>query len=278
MRRRRRSAYELCLAWLVLTALVGLPALAHGPKDVWSKAMPLKTGQDFIVQVKNEGFRQELQSKLTAQRSPESGGSGISLTVHAVNAPLLSVAEEIQRQLKVPVRLSTLMRRQRVTTDFIDLPLDQGLQRLAPRPIVDYMVRGGLADQEHLGIYLQAANESDPPLNASFRNNSETIVVEGDTEAAPAIREPVWVSYVGNRLSLQARNQPLSYVLAQVASKVGVPFDLRSDTDEMIDIEFNHYSLEEAVRSLPPSARLYVRKDFRGPEGKPLRIVSEKPN
>jgi hypothetical protein len=195
-----------------------------------------------------------------------------------VNVPLLSVAEEIQRQLKVPVRLSTLMRRQRVTVDFIDLPLDQGLQRLAPRPIVDYMVQGGLANQERLGIYLQAANEADPPLNASFRNNSETIVVEGDTEAAVAIREPVWVSYVGNRLSLQARNQPLSYVLAQVASKVGVPFDLRSETDEMIDIEFNNYSLEQAVRSLPPSARLYVRNDFRGPEGKPLRIVSEKPN
>jgi len=106
----------------------------------------------------------------------------------------------------------------------------------------------------------------------------ECTLIEGDTEAAPAIREPVWVSYAGNRLSIQAHNQPLSYVLAQVASKVGVPFDLRSDTDEMIDIEFNHYTLEQAMRSLPPSARFYVRNDFRGPEGKPLRIVSQKPN
>ena len=264
MRRRRRSAYELGRALLVLTALAGLPTLAHG--------------QDFSVEVKNEGLRQDLQAKNTDQRSAESGVSGVSLTVHAVNARIVSVAAEIQRQLKVPVRLSPLMRRQRVALDFIDVPLDHGLQMLAPRLIVDYVVRGGLGNPERLGIYLQAANEADPELNASFPNNSETLVIEGDTEAAPAIREPVWVSYAGNRLSVQAHNQPLSYVLAQVASKVGVPFDLRSDTDEMIDIELNHYSLEQAMRSLPPSARLFVRKDFRGPEGRPLRIVSQKPN
>jgi hypothetical protein len=278
MRRRRRSTYGLGLALLVLTALVGLPALAHGQRGVWSTAWPINPAQDFIVEVKNQGKSQDLQSKNTDQSSPGSGGSGISLTVRAANARLLSVVVELQRQLKVPVRLSPLMLRQRVTVDFIDLPLEEGLQRLVPRPIVDYVVRGGLANQERLGIYLQAANEADPPLNSSFSNNSETIVIEGDTEGAAAIREPVWVSYVGNRLSLQARHQPLSYVLAQVASKVGVPFDLRSDTEEMIDIEFNHYTLEQAVRSLPASARLYVRNDFRGPEGKPLRIVSEKPN
>jgi hypothetical protein len=149
---------------------------------------------------------------------------------------------------------------------------------LAPRLIVDYVVRGGPGNPERLGIYLLAANEADPELNASFPNISETLVVDGDTEASPAIGDHVWVSYAGNRLILQAHIQHLSYVLAQVASKVGVPFDLRSDTDEMIDVEFSHYSLEQAMRSLPPSARLYVRNDFRGPEGKPLRIVSEKPN
>jgi len=190
MRRRRRSAYELGLALLVLTALAGLPTLAYG--------------QDFIVEVKIEGPRQDLQSKHTDQRSPESGVSGISLTLHAVNARLVSVAAEIQRQLKVPLRLSPLMRRQRVTLDFVDMPLDHGLQMLAPRLIVDYVVRGDLANQERLGIYLLAANEADPELNASFPNNSETLVIEGDTEAAPTIREPVWVSYAGNRLSVQA--------------------------------------------------------------------------
>jgi hypothetical protein len=278
MRRRSRSAYALGLALLVLTALVGLPPFAHGQRGVWSKVWPMKPAQDFIVEVKNQDPRQDLPAKNTEQSSPESGGAAVSLTVRAVNARLLSVAAELQRQLKVPVRLSALMLRQRVTVDFIDLPLEEGLQRLAPRPIVDYVVQGGRANQERLGIYLQAANEADPPLNSSFRNNSETIVIEGETEAGVSIREPVWVTYVGHRLSLQARHQPLSYVLAQVAREVGVPFDLRSDTDEMIDIEFNHYSLEQAMRSLPPSARLYVRNDFRGPGGKPLRIVSEKPN
>ena len=278
MRRRRRSTYGPGLALLVLTALVGLPASAHGQRGVWSRALPITPAQDFIVEVKNVGPGQDLQSKHTDQSSPGSGVSAVSLTVRAANARLISVVAELQRQLKVPVRLSPLMLRHRVTLDFIDLPLEQGLQRLAPRPIVDYVVRGGLANPERLGIFLQAANEVDPPLNSSFSNNSETIVVEGDTEGSAALREPVWVTYDGNRLSLQARHQPLSYVLAQVAREVGVPFDLRSDTDEMIDIEFNHYTLEQAVRSLPPSARLYVRNDFRGPECKPLRIVSEKTN
>jgi hypothetical protein len=278
MRSRRRSEYKLGLALLVLTIVVGLPILAHGQRGVWSRGVPINPGQDFIVEVKNEGPGQDLQSKNTDQGSPGSRVSAVSLTVRAANARLISVAAEIQRQLKVPVRLSALMLRQRVTVDFIDLPLEQGLQRLSPRPIVDYVVRGGQGNQERLGIYLQAANEADPPLNSSFRNNSETIVIEGDTEATVAIRNPVWVTYDGNRLSLQARNQPLAYVLAQVAREVGVPFDLRSDTDEMIDIEFNHYTLEQALRSLPASARLYVRKDFRGSGGKPLRIVSEKPN
>ena len=206
-------------------------------------------------------------------------GSELVLSVSAANTPLATLARELEKEIKVPVVLSRLMHGQRTTVNFTDLPLFQGLQRLAARPTLDYAVGGGDAGPpQPIGIYLSAVNEAAPAAAASFKNAAETFLVEGHTEGAPAPpdRQPLWVSYVNGRLSLRAKKQPLGYVLAQVAERVGVPFELRRDSDDLVDLELNNQTLEQAVRSLGRGAQLYLRIDSVNTEGRPLRILSGK--
>jgi len=56
------------------------------------------------------------------------------LTVRAKEAPMTQIAAELSRKLKAPVVLSRVMKKQRVTLDFEDLPLETALGMMAPLP------------------------------------------------------------------------------------------------------------------------------------------------
>ena len=263
MKREMICAYRMSLAACSLAVLVSLPASAAVRPGGW-RGQPLAplpaSDKDWSVQLRTKGGE-------------------LLLSVRAADTPLAAIARELERQLKIPVTLGRLLHSQRLTLSFTDLPFDQALRRLAPRPFVDYAVGGG--DQgppQRAGVYLQALNEAEPPLPAGFKSNAESFVVEGHTEgeAPPRDREPLWVSYVNGRLSLRAKKQPLTVVLARIAEQVGVPFEMRRDGDDLIDLELHSLSLEDAVRGLPPGARLYVRGDLRAAAARPLRITSEK--
>lgn len=203
-----------------------------------------------------------------------------TISLRASEAPMREIASELGREFKVPVHLSPVMQQQNVTIEFSALPLDAALRMLAPQPYIDYEVGGDFDQPNPLAIYLHALNEPPPSLSAAVKNSSEAILIEGDTEegveganAAKTEEQPLTVSFAKNQLSVRARKQPLIIVLYKVASALSVPFDLRHDSTEIVDIDFSNQPLDQAVRSLSPAIRFYYRTDLQTFETLPLRLA-----
>lgn len=205
-----------------------------------------------------------------------------TFTVKAKESPLPEIAEELSRLTKVPVTLSPLLAKQKVSLDFAGLNLEATLRMLAPQGYVDYVAGGeGGEEPKPLALYLQGANERPPAATATVRGSSEVILVEGDTEEgtdSEAQRKrdeenPLRVTWANNQLSVRARKQPLSVVLFKIASEVGVPFEMRYESAELVDVEFQNYPLEQAFRSLSPGVRFYYRLDLQTFQVQPLRLA-----
>lgn len=205
-----------------------------------------------------------------------------TFTVKAKESPLSELTEELARLTKVPVTLSPIMAKQKVSLDFAGLNLEATLRMLAPQCYVDYVAGGEGGDEpKPLALYLQGLNERPPSNTAVVRGSSEAILIEGDTEEgtdseAQRKREeedPLRVTWANNQLSVRARKQPLSVVLFKIASEVGVPFEMRYESAEMIDVEFQNYPLDQAFRSLAPGVRFYYRVDLQTFQVQPLRLA-----
>jgi hypothetical protein len=203
-----------------------------------------------------------------------------TFTVRAKDSSLPEITREISRLLKVPVSLSPLLERQKVTLDFGGLNLEATLRMLAPQAYVDYVTGGDDPEQPRpLAVYLQGVNERPPSLNASVHGSSEAILIEGNTEDGTdggdqkKEEDPLTVTYTNNLLSVRAHKQPLSVVLYRVATEMGVPFEMRYETPEVVDVEFTNYTLEQALKSLSPGVRFYYRLDLQTFQSQPLRMV-----
>jgi hypothetical protein len=85
--------------------------------------------------------------------------------------------------------------------------------------------------------------------------------------------EPLRVTFNKNQVSLRAKQQPLIVVLHEIALKVDIPFEMKYESSEVVDGEFNSYTMEQLVRSLSPNIRLYQRTDLSTSETRPLRLV-----
>lgn len=263
--RQQRALSMLFAASLMLALSVcATGAQASGAQAESTMRQPSKSGK---------GTWRVLVSKQTPR----------TFSVKANDARVSEIANEIGRRLKVPVNLSPQMQKRLVTLDFSALTLDAALRMLAAKPYIDYEAEGGGASQPEMSaIYLYALNETPPASSVALRNNSEAVVVEGHTEDGvedsaskkkTEEEEPLVVSFAQHQLSVRARKQPLSAVLYKIAAAVGVPFEMRSETNESVDIEFTNYTLEEAVRALPPSVRFYFRTDLQNFETQPLRFA-----
>ena len=214
-----------------------------------------------------------------------SKGAPHTFTVKAKEANLTEITAELSRRLNAPITLSPLMSKQRVTLDFGGLNLEATLRMLAPQAYVDYVAGGDDPQPKPLAIYLQGLNERPPSLTDAVHGTNEAILIEGDTEEGTDSAEqkkkeedPLRVTYANNQLSVHARKQPLSVVLYKIANEVGVPFELRYDTSDLVDVEFTNYSVEQAVRSLSPAARFYYRLDLQSFQVQPLRITLAAPS
>jgi len=205
-----------------------------------------------------------------------------TFTVKAKESPLSEIADEIARLAKVPVTLSPIVAKQKVSLDFAGLNLEATLRMLAPQCYVDYVAGGEGGDEpKPLALYLQGANERPPSTTAAVRGTSEAILIEGDTEEGTDSEtqrkrqeeDPLRVSWANNQLSVRARKQPLTVVLFRIASEVGVPFELRYESPEMVDVEFQNYPLDQAFRSLSPGVRFYYRVDLQTFQVQPLRLA-----
>lgn len=236
------------------------------------------------------------QDNQTSQKTPQpkletgpawrlriSSSTPATLTLRAVNAPLAEIAAELGRKLKVPVKLSQLMQSQKVTVSFSGLPLEGALRMLAPQVYVDYEIGGeSYAQRKIIALYLYGLDEEPPSPSATVKGDSEVILIEGNTEdsddSSPEKREekddkPLRVTYVKNQLSVRALKQPLIVVLNEIANKMDVPFEMQHESHEVVDVDFSNLSVEQAVQSLSPNIRLFVRTDLQTYETRPLRLV-----
>lgn len=211
-----------------------------------------------------------------------SKGAPYTFTVKAKEAALPEITGELSRLLKVPFTLSPLLSKQKVTLEFGGLTLEATLRMLAPQSYVDYVAGGEGGDEpKALAVYLQGLNEPAPSANATVRGTSEAILIEGDTEEGTDSdvqrkkeeENPLRVTWANNQLSVRARKQPLSVVLFKIASEVGVPFEMRYESAELVDVEFQNYPLDQAFRSLSPGVRFYYRVDLQTFQVQPLRLA-----
>lgn len=202
------------------------------------------------------------------------------VNIKAKDAKLAEVAAELSRQLDAPVNLSPVMSKQVVSVEVDGLNLESAVRMLAPHPLIDYVAEGGAAaSPKALAVYLYALNEQHPPLTETVKSSSEALLIEGDTEEGTEEYErrkkedPLQVSFANNRLSVRAEKQPLALVLARVASELGIPFELKGDPTEMVDVTFQGYMFDQAMRALSPSVRFYYRSDLGNFETYPIRLA-----
>jgi hypothetical protein len=205
------------------------------------------------------------------------------ITVKVEDVALTEVASGISSRLKIPVNLSELMRKQTVSLDFEGLTLEPAMRLLAPQVFVDYEYSGDASVQpKALAVYLYGYNETPPALTATVKGNSETLMIEGNTEdstdaPSPAAgdknEKPLEIKFEKQMVSLKSKSQPLTVVLAELASSLGIPFELRYESREVVNTSFNSYRIEDAIRRLSPNVRLYLRSDLQRAENIPLRLV-----
>ena len=207
------------------------------------------------------------------------------LSLKADHAPVADIASELSRKLDVPVRLSPVMEKAQITLEFTGTPLEGALRMIAPQPYIDYEVTGDAGGQAKIiALYLYALNESPPGDSEVVRGDSEAILIEGNTEDGlepDAERQKqektLSVKVERNQVTLHARTQPLTAVLYEIANKVDIPFEMKYDSSELVDVDLNNATMEQVVRSLSPNIRLYQRTDLQTYETRPLRIVLAPP-
>jgi hypothetical protein len=208
----------------------------------------------------------------------------VSISLSSKNGSLSEIAAEIGKRLKVPVILTPLMQKQRITQEFEALPLEGALRLLAPQVYVDYELSGDGSQPKPVGIYLQGMNEQPPAEATVVKGDSEAILIEGNTEdglEATNVRDDdksqLRVKVEKNQVSVKARKQPLTAVLYEIASKVDIPFEMKYESTELVDVDFNNFTMEQAVRTLSPNIRLYQRTNLTSYEVRPLRLVLMSP-
>lgn len=210
-----------------------------------------------------------------------SEGAPQTFSLRAAKTPLSEIAVELGRRLKVPVYLSPIMEKQPITLELTGMPIDAVLRSLAPQSYIDYEVSGDSVAPKPLALYLYGANEPAPALNTIVKNTSQALLIEGDTEEGTEEYEkrqaqednPLRITFANKQLSVRARKQPLSVVLYKIAAELGIPFDMPGVSNEIVDVNFSNYTVEQAVRSLSPSVRFFFRTDLQTFEIQPLRLA-----
>lgn len=212
----------------------------------------------------------------------------LNISLKAEKARLVEVSEELSKRLKVPVFLGPVMEKQLISVEFSELTLEPAVQLLAPVVYIDYEVNMATgAPPRPIGIFLYAYNQSEPPANAVVPGNTQSLLIEGDTEEGvePESEEdkkkleeqPLRILFEKNHLSVKAKQQPLSLVLLKIGEELGIPVDIQYASTEIVNIEISKLSVEDAIRRLSPNILLFVRADLQHFERRALRLVLAEP-
>jgi hypothetical protein len=208
----------------------------------------------------------------------------LNLSLKAEKAKLVDVSQELSKRLKVPVFLGPSLEKELISVEFNELTLEPALQLLAPAVYIDYEVNMATAvPPQAIGIFLYADNQSQPPLNAVVLGNTQSVLIEGNTEEGVEPQseedkkkkeeEPLRILFEKNHLSVKAKQQPLSLVLLKIGEQLGIPVDIRYSSTNTVSTEINKLPVEDAIRQLSPNILLFVRADLQHAERRALRLV-----
>jgi hypothetical protein len=211
-------------------------------------------------------------------------GAVRAVDLNANAASVAEIAVKLSQEFDIPVLLSPVMQKARVSIEFEGMPLEGAVRMLAPQPYADYEISGdGSTMAKMVALYLYALNEPPPSESAVVRGDSEAILISGDTEEGTeraSKEEPetsLSVKIERNQFTVHARKQPLTAVLYEIASKVDIPFEMKYDSSEVVNVDLNNATMEQVVRTLSPNIRLYQRIDLQTYETRPLRLVLAQP-
>ncbi|HEY5885644.1 MAG TPA: hypothetical protein VIT88_13210 [Pyrinomonadaceae bacterium] len=204
----------------------------------------------------------------------------LSISLKAEKASLPKIATELSRKLKVPVVVGRSALAHEVTADFKQLTLEPALHLLAPQVYVDYEINHAPGAQSRpIGIYFNGYEDPEPPVSSVVPARAEAILIEGHTEDVPEPTgdEPTKVVYEQNSLTVSAKRQPLSVVLYRVASELHIPFELKWEASQLVDVQIDKLPLEEAMPRLSPHVRLFIRANLQKFERRPFRMILVRP-
>jgi hypothetical protein len=245
----------------LLALLVGVSSLVVAQPQKPNPQRSVKPRPEFTLQVSNEGL--------------------IGVSLKAEKALLPRIAAQLSRKLKVPVLVGPSVQTHEVTLDFKDLTLESALHLLAPQVFIDYEINPAPGVQSRaVGIYLNGPEDPEPAVGALVPAKSEAFLIEGHTEEeAPRVNrdEPTRIVYEANSLTVSAKQQPLSVVLYRIAHEMKIPFELKWETNELVDVNIDKLPLEEAMPRLSPNVRLFVRANLQKFERHPFRMVLVRP-
>jgi hypothetical protein len=206
--------------------------------------------------------------------------TGVSLKADKVR--MTDIALELSKRLGARVILGPTMTKEAITVEFYELPLEPALRLLAPRVYLDYEIRAN-AQPALLGIFLMGQDDPDPARNAVVQGSSEAMLIEGNTEDTAEQSEvqrpddPLQVELDDNNLTIKSKKQPLVAVVMTIAEVLGVPAEIKYDSNELVDTEIKDTPFEDAIPRLSPNIRLYVRADLTRSQRTPLRLALVSP-
>lgn len=221
------------------------------------------------------------------------GASIVSL--QAKKASRTEVATELGRLLKVPVILGTSLKEDLLTIDLEDFPLEAAVKRLAPRPVIDYVIIGGgdstrPARKRPLAIYLLGQGDKAPadgPWNENKSGGQMMVgwVYETEEEEKAALekkKNELQITYNEGLFTLNIYKQFLTDVLMEVAAQAHIPFAIltkngaQKEIDQVVTWNVSGVGFEELTNTwFPNGVRLYWRTDLATDVSKPLRLTIE---
>lgn len=214
------------------------------------------------------------QATLPYSLSVTSREGFIDVAVKADGARLADVATDLSKRLGARIIVGPSMRKETISVNLPETPLEQALASLAPHVLVDYEIRQD-ARPVPKDIYLLGVSDAQPPLNTDARGMSQGLLITGHTEetAATADDDPLKVTGDKNLLTITSKKQPLSVVVMAIADVLGVPVDLNGDANEPVDIDVRDARPEDLIPRLSPNLRVHVRVDLNKAERTLLRLV-----
>jgi hypothetical protein len=76
-----------------------------------------------------------------------------------------------------------------------------------------------------------------------------------------------------DHLTIKSRKQPLIAVVMTIADVLGVPAEIKYESEEIVDTEIKDMLAEDAITRLSPNVRFYMRADLTRSQKTPLRLA-----